>query len=37
MNFPKRKLTWDAEKVRFTDCDEANRYLNPPYREGWSL
>ena len=37
MNFPKRKLTWDAEAVRFTDCDEANAYINPPYRKGWSL
>ena len=35
MNFPGRKLTWDTEKVRFTDCEEANRYLDPPYREGW--
>ena len=37
MNFPNRKLTWDAEKVRFTDCEEANRYIRPPCREGWSL
>jgi predicted dehydrogenase len=37
MNFPQRKLTWDSENARFTDCDEANRFVNPPYREGWSL
>ena len=37
MNFPKRKLTWDTENVRFTDCDEANKYINPPYRKGWTL
>ncbi len=37
MNFPQRKLTWDAEKVEFTDCKEANRYINPPYRKGWTL
>ncbi len=37
MNFPGRKLTWDAPNMRFTDCDEANRYIKPPYREGWSL
>lgn len=36
MNFPGRKLTWDAEKVRFTDCKEANRYIDPPYRDGWT-
>jgi hypothetical protein len=31
------KLEWDAEKMQFTNCPEANRHLNPPYREGWSL
>ncbi|MCX8109619.1 MAG: Gfo/Idh/MocA family oxidoreductase [Verrucomicrobiae bacterium] len=31
------KLEWDAEKVQFTNCSEANQYLNPPYRAGWSL
>jgi predicted dehydrogenase len=37
MNFPKRKLAWDGDSGRFTDGDEANRFLNPPYRKGWSL
>jgi predicted dehydrogenase len=37
MNFPGRKLTWNTEKVRFTDCKEANRYIKPPYRKGWTL
>jgi predicted dehydrogenase len=37
MNFPKRKLSWDGEAARFTDGDEANRFLHPPYRKGWSL
>ncbi len=37
MNFPGRKLSWDGRKGRFTDCEEANKYVNPPYREGWSL
>jgi len=31
------KLEWDTEKVQFTNCPEANQYLNPPYRAGWSL
>ena len=31
------KLAWDAEDMRFTNCDEANQYVNPPYREGWTL
>jgi predicted dehydrogenase len=37
MNFPGRKLAWDAGEARFTDCDEANRLVRPPYREGWAL
>ena len=31
------KLEWDAEKVQFTNCPEANQFINPPYRKGWSL
>ena len=31
------KLEWDAEKMRFTNCPEANQHLNPPYRGGWKL
>ena len=31
------KLSWDGEAGRFTDCDEANALLNPPYRKGWVL
>ena len=31
------KLEWDAEKMQFTNCPEANRLVNPPYREGWKL
>ena len=30
------KLEWDAENASFTNA-EANQYLNPPYRSGWSL
>jgi hypothetical protein len=31
------KLEWDAEKMQFTNCPEANQHLNPPYRKGWTL
>jgi len=31
------KLEWDAAGMRFTNCDEANQYLDPPYRSGWTL
>ena len=32
-----QKLEWDAANARFTNCDEANAYVHPPYRDGWSL
>jgi predicted dehydrogenase len=32
-----RKLEWDAQKMKFTNCREANQFINPPYRAGWSL
>jgi hypothetical protein len=31
------KLEWDGPNMRFTNSDEANKLLNPPYRQGWSL
>ena len=33
----KQKLHWDAENLKFTNSDEANALVNPPYRQGWSL
>lgn len=32
-----RKLEWDGENMRFTNCDEANKLINPPSRKGWTL
>lgn len=32
----KEKLYWDGPNLRFTNSENANRYINPPYREGWS-
>jgi predicted dehydrogenase len=32
-----RKLDWDAKRGKFTNCTDANKYLNPPYRKGWKL
>ncbi|MBM4026657.1 MAG: Gfo/Idh/MocA family oxidoreductase [Planctomycetes bacterium] len=37
LKFPGTKLQWDAAATRFTNCDEANQHLDPPYRKGWSL
>jgi hypothetical protein len=31
------KLEWDGPNMRFTNANEANPHLNPPYREGWTL
>jgi predicted dehydrogenase len=29
------KLEWDAQKMRFTNNNEANKYLRPHFRKGW--
>jgi hypothetical protein len=31
------KLEWDAAKGRFTNNNDANRYLKPVIRKGWSI
>ena len=33
---PDTKLQWDAQNMRFTNCDEANRFLQPYLRDGWA-
>lgn len=37
VRFPGQTLQWDDAAARFTNNDEANAYVNPPYRDGWSL
>ena len=37
MLLPSRKLEWDGPNMRFTNSDEANRLVNPPSRQGWTL
>jgi predicted dehydrogenase len=37
IKLPGEKLHWDAERMRFTNSDEANRWVNPAYRSGWTL
>ena len=32
-----RRLEWDADAERFTNCDEANALLHYRYRDGYSL
>ena len=31
------KLQWDYANMKFTNNEEANRYIEEPYREGWAL
>jgi predicted dehydrogenase len=33
----KQKLLWDGQNLRFTNSDEANKLIHPPYRSGWTL
>ena len=33
----KEKLLWDGENMKFTNSEAANKLVNPPYREGWTL
>jgi predicted dehydrogenase len=37
VRFPTQKLEWDAGSARFANFSDANVYINPPYRQGWSL
>jgi predicted dehydrogenase len=37
IRFPGETLKWDAKAARFANQDAANAYVNPPYREGWTL
>jgi len=32
-----RKLEWDAENMKVTNCPQANRYIRRQYRRGWAL
>lgn len=34
---PGEKILWDGDKMEVTNFPELNRYINPPYREGWYL
>jgi hypothetical protein len=32
-----QKLEWDAKNLKAINCPEADGYIRPKYREGWSL
>jgi predicted dehydrogenase len=31
------RLEWDAEQMKFTNDDEANQFITPTFRQGWSI
>lgn len=35
--FPKRSLEWDTKALRFTNLEDANRYITKSYRKGWEI
>jgi hypothetical protein len=37
IRFPGETLKWDDHAVKFTNNDDANKYINPTYRKGWRL
>ncbi|MGA2035037.1 MAG: Gfo/Idh/MocA family oxidoreductase [Thermoguttaceae bacterium] len=37
VRYPNRKLLWDGEKMAVTNDAEANAYVRPHYRQGWSM
>ena len=37
LKYKDQKLLWDGESMRFTNNEQANSYVKPTYRQGWSL
>ena len=37
LRFPNTKLQWDGSRARFANHEAANRWIDPPAREGWEL
>jgi predicted dehydrogenase len=34
---PGKKILWDGDNMQVTNIPELNKYVNPPYRDGWML
>jgi hypothetical protein len=32
-----RRLNWDSAALRFTNLEDANKFIRREYRPGWSL
>lgn len=37
MRLKNTPLEWDSANLKVTNCDEAAKYVKPPFREGWTL
>jgi len=37
MRLKNTPLEWDSENLKVTNCDEADKYVKPVFREGWTL
>ena len=35
--YGRRKMTWDGEKMKITNFEEANQFVSRNYRDGWEL
>ncbi len=35
--FPKKRIKWDGENMKVTNLPEANAFITPKFREGWTL
>jgi hypothetical protein len=37
LKFLNQKLMWDSKNLKSTNCNEANKFVKPSFREGWEL
>ncbi|MBG88588.1 MAG: dehydrogenase [Verrucomicrobiales bacterium] len=37
VRYPNQKLEWDSEGMKFTNSDEANKFVKKSYRPGWQV
>jgi len=37
MRADKKMLRWDGKNLKSPDLSDSDKYVNPPYREGWTL
>jgi hypothetical protein len=37
LRVPNTKLMWDAKDLRFSNSEEANKYVKPYIRKGWEI